>query len=204
MYNRFSSITSFLILLSFLVGCATSPRYTRGRKAVRPSVHTKKKTKTYSEKPTGKHALIGTASYYGPGFHGKKTANGERFNMYELTIKTSFSAAHNLRDYCGKCENLHGHNWLVEVKVKAKNLDKTGLAIDFKILKQKIGDTLAGIDHHYLNELPYFRDKNPSSENIAFFLFFRLKEQLEDGNISMSKVTVWESNDACASYYEDL
>ena len=122
--------------------------------------------------------------------------------MYELTIKARFSAAHNLREYCGQCENLHGHNWLVEVKVKTGNLDSTGLAIDFKILKQKTQEILADIDHRYLNELPFFREKNPSSENIAAFLFRKLKTQLENDNIRIAKVTVWESEDACASYYE--
>ncbi len=82
-YKRFTSVTSVILIV--LIGCATSPRYTRGGKAVRPSTHTKKQTHTYSKKPAGKKTLIGIASYYGPGFHGKKTANGERFNMYELT-----------------------------------------------------------------------------------------------------------------------
>jgi len=134
-YNRLSSITSFLIILSLLVGCATSPRYTRGRKAVRPSARTKKKAHTYSNKPAGKYALVGTASYYGPGFHGKKTANGERFNMYELT------AAHKTLPFNTrvKVTNLD-NNKKVVVRINDRGPYKKGRIIDLsKAAAKKIG-----------------------------------------------------------------
>ena len=82
-------------------------------------------------------------------------------------IKTSFAAAHNLVNYQGDCENLHGHNWLVEVTVAAKELDKSGLGIDFKILKRETKQLLEGLDHKYLNDLPMFKEISPSSEHIS-------------------------------------
>ena len=90
--------------------------------------------------------------------------------MYHLTIHTSFAAAHNLLHYQGDCENLHGHNWKVEVTVKTEALNKSGLGIDFKILKKETKSLLGTLDHKYLNELPAFKDTSPSSENIARFL----------------------------------
>jgi len=120
--------------------------------------------------------------------------------MYHLTIHTHFAAAHNLINYQGDCENLHGHNWKVEVTVCARELDKAGLGIDFKILKRETKALLDELDHKYLNELPFFRDLSPSSENIARFLFVRLGEVFNNGNIRVEKVNVWESDYACASY----
>ncbi len=123
--------------------------------------------------------------------------------MYYLTIHTQFAAAHNLIHYQGDCENLHGHNWKVEVTVAARKLDKSGLGVDFKILKRETNCQLDLLDHKYLNDLPDFRELSPSSENIARFLFERLQGVLDDGNVSVEKVTVWESDHACASYVAD-
>ena len=123
--------------------------------------------------------------------------------MYHLMIKTSFAAAHNLINYQGDCENLHGHNWRVEVTVAARDLDKAGLGIDFKILKQKTKELLGELDHKYLNDLAPFRDISPSSENISRFLFERLSGELDSDNVTVERVNVWESENACASYSRD-
>jgi len=122
--------------------------------------------------------------------------------MYKLKIITSFAAAHNLMHYQGECENLHGHNWKVEVMVTAKELDKSGLGIDFKVLKAETISLLKTLDHKYLNELTPFMELSPSSENIARYLYYALGERLNDDNIAIDMVTVWESDFAAASYYE--
>ena len=123
--------------------------------------------------------------------------------MYRLKIVTSFAAAHNLNNYQGECENLHGHNWRVEVAVTASELDKAGLCIDFKILKAEARELLNRLDHKYLNELPHFAGQSPSSENIARYIYQELGKKLDDGNVKVEMITVWESDFACASYYEE-
>lgn len=123
--------------------------------------------------------------------------------MYHLTIHTYFAAAHNLINYQGNCENLHGHNWKVEVTVAARELDKAGLGIDFKVLKAHVRDLLQTLDHKYLNQLEAFQVVSPSSENIARHLFTLLSEQLDNGNVTVERVNVWESDYACASYSRD-
>jgi 6-pyruvoyltetrahydropterin/6-carboxytetrahydropterin synthase len=120
--------------------------------------------------------------------------------MYRLTIQTSFAAAHNLLQYQGDCENLHGHNWKVDVTVAARELDKSGLGIDFKILKAETRRLLETLDHKYLNDLPMFKGVSPSSENIARYLFEELGRILNNENVTVTLVNVWESDFACASY----
>ena len=122
--------------------------------------------------------------------------------MYRLMIRTSFAAAHCLLHYQGDCENLHGHNWKVEVAATARDLDKAGLGIDFKILKAETNSFQKSLDHKYLNELPPFLELSPSSENIARYLYFELSRIFNDKNIKVEMVTVWESDHAGASYYE--
>jgi 6-pyruvoyltetrahydropterin/6-carboxytetrahydropterin synthase len=122
--------------------------------------------------------------------------------MYRLMIRTSFAAAHCLKHYQGDCENLHGHNWKVEVAVVARELDKAGLGIDFKILKADTKTFLKTLDHKYLNELAPFKDVSPSSENIARYLYYELSSQFNNENIKVDMVTVWESDFAGASFYE--
>ena len=120
--------------------------------------------------------------------------------MYHLTIQTTFAAAHNLLHYDGDCENLHGHNWKVEVTVKTESLNKSGLGIDFKILKKETKALLGLMDHKYLNELPAFKDISPSSENIARFLFEELEKTLGAYQVIVERVQVWESENACAAF----
>ncbi len=123
--------------------------------------------------------------------------------MYHLTIHTNFAAAHNLINYQGDCENLHGHNWKVEVNVSARELDRAGLAIDFKVLKRETNQVLDLLDHKYLNEIKPFDELSPSSENLSRFIFEKLSALLNDGNVTVTRVTVWESDNACASYTAD-
>jgi 6-pyruvoyltetrahydropterin/6-carboxytetrahydropterin synthase len=122
--------------------------------------------------------------------------------MYKLTIRTSFAAAHNLINYQGDCENLHGHNWKVEVTVNARELDKAGLGIDFKVLKREAGFVINELDHKYLNENPAFQEISPSSEHISRYLYHRLSERINNDNITIDSVTVWESDNASAGSYE--
>ena len=118
--------------------------------------------------------------------------------MYKLKIESTFSSAHNLRGYCGKCEALHGHNWKVGVSVAKDKLDKTGMVLDFKLLKEKLNKILEKLDHRYLNDIAYFKKVNPTSENIAEFIFRNIKRQIPQ----VSAVTVWENNTSCATYEE--
>jgi len=122
--------------------------------------------------------------------------------MYTVAIEDHFSGAHRLRNYHGKCEDLHGHNWKVEVVVISDSLDEGGMVLDFTILKASTRQVLETLDHKYLNELPDFLEKNPSSENISRYIFDRLKPLVESRNTTLKQVTVWESVNACASYAE--
>ena len=120
--------------------------------------------------------------------------------MYELQITTQFAAAHQLRNFRGKCEKLHGHNWRIDVFVEGEKLNDIGLVIDFKDLKDATNKIMDELDHSFLNELPQFKDKNPSSENIAAYIFTKLSSELNDTNITVSKVTASESDTASSSY----
>jgi len=122
--------------------------------------------------------------------------------LYEVTIKQSFSAAHTLKDIGSMCEKLHGHNFVVEVTVSSSQLTDAGILIDFKILREWTEELLRELDHRYLNEVDYFKNINPSAENIAKLIFDRIAEKAKRHNLDMSQVTVWESEDARASYSE--
>ena len=123
--------------------------------------------------------------------------------MYELMIETGFSSAHQLRGYQGKCENIHGHNWRVQVYVTAETLNNIDIAIDFHELKKITNDLLSQIDHTCLNNVFPFTEINPSSENIARWISESLRKKLSGHPVSVSAVTVWESETASATYYED-
>lgn len=123
--------------------------------------------------------------------------------MYEIKIITQFSAAHRLENFEGKCEALHGHNWKVEVFLVGDRLDAAGLLMDFGQVKDHTRELLEEIDHKYLNELPAFREQNPSSENLARYVFERLAAAINRDGVRVSRVSVWESDSACASYYQD-
>lgn len=120
--------------------------------------------------------------------------------MYELTVITQFAAAHQLRKFRGKCEKLHGHNWRIEVSLTGEKLNDAGLLIDFKEIKEATDRILEELDHSFLNELPQFKDQNPSSENIAAYIFENLGSTLNNNQIKVTRVTAWESDSARASY----
>ena len=120
--------------------------------------------------------------------------------MYELRVITQFAAAHQLRNFKGKCEKLHGHNWRIEVIVEGEKLNDAGLLIDFKEVKDDTNRILEELDHSFLNELSQFKDQNPSSENIAAYIFEKLSSKLNDNRIKVTKVTAWESDSASTSY----
>lgn len=117
--------------------------------------------------------------------------------MFEIKVTGEFSSAHNLREYRGKCEELHGHNWKVKAVVSGKKLDKAGLLMDFKELKARLNKILDRFDHKYINRLEYFKRVNPTSENIARYIFDNLKSQISN----LKSVTVWESGNCSATYY---
>jgi len=120
--------------------------------------------------------------------------------LYEVTITRSFSAAHTLRDIGGKCESLHGHNFRVEVTVSGESLDEEGLLVDFRLLKRVTEETLEAIDHRHLNELAMFAEMNPSSERLAKWIHDRIAEEISSERVRVSRVVVWESDDARATY----
>jgi 6-pyruvoyltetrahydropterin/6-carboxytetrahydropterin synthase len=119
--------------------------------------------------------------------------------VYSLTVRDSFAAAHRLREYEGNCEHLHGHNWQVELSVESDRLDALGMALDFRVMKRALSDLLSRWDHKYLNEIPPFTEENPSSENLARRIFEEM-EGLLPGPARVSRVVVWESEDARAEY----
>ncbi|HDM75128.1 MAG TPA: 6-carboxytetrahydropterin synthase QueD [Deltaproteobacteria bacterium] len=121
--------------------------------------------------------------------------------LYEVKIITGFAAAHNLRNFKGKCENLHGHNWKIEVVLRGHRLDDCDLLIDFAEVKAETNRILDELDHNYLNDIPFFQENNPSSENIARYIFEKLTSKFENKGISVYSVSAWESENACATYY---
>jgi len=130
--------------------------------------------------------------------------------MYELTVIAGFAAAHNLRDYDGECERIHGHNWRVTAIVAAEKLDKIGLVLDFKVIKKGLTDILNTLDHRHLNDVEPFNIENPSSENIARYVFEELErfvdglgEKVAGQGVHVKNVMVWESDNAGATYYKE-
>lgn len=123
--------------------------------------------------------------------------------MYELDIERDFSAAHCLKGYQGNCSALHGHNWVVQVFVKAAELDEIGIAMDFRKLKDELDKLLDRFDHCSLNELPEFENANPTSEMLAKIIFDSLAKELDDDNVKVSRVRVCESPGSGATYYRD-
>jgi 6-pyruvoyltetrahydropterin/6-carboxytetrahydropterin synthase len=118
--------------------------------------------------------------------------------MYEVSVKQHFDAAHYLRGYGGKCEELHGHRFEVVVSVQARELDDIGIALDFTELKRSLGEVLARLDHVCLNDRAPFDTVNPSSENIAAAIYQELKEKL--AGHAISRVQVWESPESWVTY----
>jgi len=119
--------------------------------------------------------------------------------MYEVSAKVDFSAAHHLLEYeGGKCEQQHGHNWTVEVTVKGELLDKSNILVDFKALKKDLREILSELDHKDMNEIKSFEGESPSSEFLANYIYYKMKEKY----VELYKVSIWETNESCAVYYE--
>jgi 6-pyruvoyltetrahydropterin/6-carboxytetrahydropterin synthase len=122
--------------------------------------------------------------------------------VYELKVVTQLAAAHQLREFSGKCENLHGHNWKIEIYVTGRELGANGILIDFKLIKDAAHKVVQELDHTFLNQLKPFQGMNPSSENIARFIFESLSQEIDSDQVKVSKVTAWESDTACAAYMQ--
>lgn len=125
--------------------------------------------------------------------------------MYEVTVEDSFAAGHYLRNYRGKCENPHGHNYKVRVTLRGAELDKAGLLLDFKDLKEVMRFVIERLDHQMLNEIEPFIALNPSAENIARYFYDQASARLKsmtDGRVAVSDVTIWETDSTTARYSE--
>lgn len=123
--------------------------------------------------------------------------------MFELKVKNRFSAAHRLQMVGQKCENLHGHNWNVEVRVAGNKLNNAGVLVDFGDIKKFVKHTMDKLDHKFLNEIDAFADRQPTSERIAVYIAENIQKRLEslEEDLRVSSVTAWESEDACATYF---
>jgi 6-pyruvoyltetrahydropterin/6-carboxytetrahydropterin synthase len=119
--------------------------------------------------------------------------------MYEIAIEDTFDAAHCLRDYEGNCRRLHGHTYRVRAAFRFRSLDNLGMAMDFRKAKDTLRAVLHYMDHHYINELPEFSADNPTAENIAKFLYDRIKADHPE----TYSVSVWETPTSCATYFEE-
>ncbi len=120
--------------------------------------------------------------------------------MFQVIVETRFAAAHRLRGYKGTCEELHGHNWKVEVAVEGEELDETGLLLDFRELKSAARDAVGELDHKYLNELPRFRELNPTTENIARMLAEDISGRIGAARARVVWVRAWESESSSVIY----
>ena len=123
--------------------------------------------------------------------------------VFEICVETQFSAAHSLTGYQGNCAQVHGHNWIVEVFVKCLELNNIGIGIDFRDIRQAVKIIINDLDHSCLNEHPEFKYTNPSSENIARFLYRELGKAINSVNVKVSKVKVSETRSAGAYYWEE-
>jgi 6-pyruvoyltetrahydropterin/6-carboxytetrahydropterin synthase len=118
--------------------------------------------------------------------------------MYKIKVKTNFSAAHNLKNYHGKCERLHGHNWIVEAVFNYEKLGHSGIAVDFRIAKKLLKEAIRIFDHSYLNKVKALKGINPTSENMAKFIYGSVKKK----NRNIYSISVWENESSCATYSE--
>ncbi len=123
--------------------------------------------------------------------------------MFKVFKDTEFSAAHNLREYKGRCENLHGHNWKVRLQLVATELDSLGMVIDFEEVKNALTTIISKLDHRNLNEVAPFDKINPTSENIAKYIFQEASTIITTDRVKIDQVMVWEKTSSCAIYQID-
>jgi 6-pyruvoyltetrahydropterin/6-carboxytetrahydropterin synthase len=122
--------------------------------------------------------------------------------MFEVSVEQTFAAGHALRNYKGACENVHGHNFKVQVTIEGDRLDDTGMLVDFLDVKQSMRDVIARLDHVFLNDIPPFDVKNPSAENIAEYFYEELASRLASNPVPVQirEVRVWETEIQSAAY----
>jgi len=123
--------------------------------------------------------------------------------MYQVCVTREFCSAHFLRNYQGKCANLHGHNWKIEVAFQSKNLNTNGIMVDFLDIGSALDKLLEIIDHKNINDIPPFDQINPTSENLARWFFDEIKQRMTDAAPAPHCIKIWETPDAYASYMED-
>jgi 6-pyruvoyltetrahydropterin/6-carboxytetrahydropterin synthase len=125
--------------------------------------------------------------------------------MYELTVERGFSSGHFLRNYKGKCENPHGHNYKVRITLRGETLDQAGLLLDFRDLKQVMRPVIEYLDHQMINDLEPFTTINPSAENLAKYFYDETNRQLAEmtaGRVNVKDCTIYETDTTTATYYE--
>ena len=121
--------------------------------------------------------------------------------MFEVSVEQTFAAGHALRNYKGKCENVHGHNYRVRITIQGEQLDSTGLLVDFLDVKREMSAAIEYLDHNFINDLPPFDEINPSAENIAKYFYDRVRDGLEHGTpVRVAEVEVWETDTSSAVY----
>jgi len=123
--------------------------------------------------------------------------------MYEIMVESGFSAAHQLRDYKGICEQLHGHNWKIQIWIRGKSLQENGILIDFCDIKKILDNELQKIDHYNLNDLPQFCKINPTAENLARYLYGELSDKTDQNGVWVDRIAVWESENSMCTYYKE-
>jgi len=123
--------------------------------------------------------------------------------MYEVCVTREFSSAHFLRDYAGKCADLHGHNWKVEVYFRAPGVSANGIMIDFLDIGAALDGLLDRLDHGIINNIAPFDTVNPTSENLARWFYTEIGHRMPAGSPKPCRVRIWETADAHASYWED-
>ena len=119
--------------------------------------------------------------------------------MYILSIETTFSAAHQIKGHKGSCKRLHGHNWKVHVEICTDQLNDIGIAIDFKDLHKLTREILQEFDHQYINEMPAFKEINPTAENLARYIYEKMEQKLPDP-VRMIQVSLWEGEKNCVRF----
>ena len=122
--------------------------------------------------------------------------------MFEVSVEQTFAAGHALRNYKGKCENVHGHNYRCQVTLEGADLDEIGLLVDFVELKRVVHGVLDRLDHQWLNEFPPFDVLNPSAENIARHIYDEAVKQMHQApsGAAIASITVWETETSAATY----
>jgi 6-pyruvoyltetrahydropterin/6-carboxytetrahydropterin synthase len=121
-----------------------------------------------------------------------------------LTVTVDFSASHIIPGHPGKCKRLHGHNWKAEIHVTARELNAIGIAIDFQDIKRAAAQPIETLDHHHLNDLPAFKDKSPTAENVAAWLYHEIARTINTDGVSLYSVKLWETDRSCVEYREGI